>query len=477
MSGPIRHAVDLAVLGAGPAGGAAALAASRAGLSVALIDENPDAGGQVWRKPVRPAARAATAEPGDALRADLAASGITLLYGRTVWSVGASLDLDMIDAESGRWERVSAGRLVAAGGAHERVVPFPGWTLPGVVGLAGATILLKSHGIAPGRRVLVAGCGPLLFAVAAGLAGAGVEVVGVADLAARSDWLRALPDLLTRPGLLGQGACWMTSLKAAGIPIFFRQALRRAEGATEIARAVIGPVDAHGAPAPGPERTFAVDALCVGHGLVPGSDVTRLLRAPHRFDPLRGGLVPVTDEAGRTGISGLYAVGDGAGLRGAAMAALGGELAGLAAAADAGRLAPDAFAREAERLRRAMARERPFSDRMAGMMRLRPAQVQAIAPETVVCRCEDVTRAEIDAACAAGARDVNQMKQFTRCGMGPCQGRLCGDVAAELLAARVGTREAVGAFTARPPLRPIGFDELMGDFDYADIPIPEPAPL
>ncbi|TNC10046.1 FAD-dependent oxidoreductase [Methylobacterium terricola] len=477
MSGPLCHRVDLAVLGAGPAGGAAALAASRAGLRVALIDENPEAGGQVWRKPVRPAARSAKADPGEALRADLRAGGLTLLYGRTVWSVGASLDLDLIDGESGRWERVSAGRLVAAGGAHERVVPFPGWTLPGVVGLAGATILLKSHGVAPGRRVLVAGCGPLLFAVAAGLAGTGIDVVGVADLAARGDWLRAMPSLLTRPGLLGQGARWMASLRAAGIPVFFRHALRRAEGATGIERAVIGPVDAEGAPAPGPEHAFAVDALCVGNGLVPGAEVTRLLRAPHRFDRLRGGLVPVTDEAGRTGIPGLYAVGDGAGLRGAAMAALGGEFAGLAAAADAGRLASDAFAREAARLRRAMARERPFSDGMAGMMRLRPAQVRAIPPETVVCRCEDVTRAEIDAAVEAGARDVNQMKQFTRCGMGPCQGRMCGDVAAELVAARVGPREAVGSFTARPPLRPIGFDELMGDFDYADIPIPEPAPL
>ncbi|MET7247666.1 NAD(P)/FAD-dependent oxidoreductase [Methylobacterium sp. EM32] len=476
MSGPIRHDVDLAVLGAGPAGGAAALAASRAGLRVALIDENPAAGGQVWRRPVRPGVAAAEAR-GEALRAALRDSAVIPFFGRTVWSVGASLDLDMIEAESGRWERVSAGRLVAAGGAHERVVPFPGWTLPGVVGLAGATILLKSHGVAPGRRVLVAGSGPLLFAVAAGLAKTGTEVVGVADLVGRGDWLRALPDLLTRPGLLAQGARWMASLKAAGIPIFFRHALRRAEGTQEIARAVIGPVDAEGAPVPGPERAFAIDALCVGNGLVPGAEVTRLLRAPHRFDRLRGGHVPVTDEAGRTGVPGLYAVGDGAGLRGAAMATLAGELAGLAAALDAGRLAPDAFARESARLRRAMTREQPFSDRMAGMMRVRPAQVRAVPPETVVCRCEDVTRAEIDAACAAGARDVNQMKQFTRCGMGPCQGRLCGDVAAEILAAQVGTREAVGAFTARPPLRPIGFDELMGDFDYADIPIPEPAPL
>ena len=110
-------------------------------------------------------------------------------------------------------------------------------------------------------------------------------------------------------------------------------------------------------------------------------------------------------------------------------------------------------------------------------MALRPAQVASIPPNAVVCRCEDVTRAEIDEAYDAGARDVNQLKHFTRCGMGPCQGRMCGDIAAELLAQRVGSRPAVGHWTGRPPLRPVALDELIGAFSYDDIPIPEPAPL
>lgn len=479
MSGPVVRRVDLAVLGAGPAGASAALAAARAGLRVALVDENADAGGQVWRKPVRagPDRALPEAAKGDALRRALGASDVEALFGRTVWSVGASLQLDLVEAATGRLERLLPERLVVAGGANERVVPFPGWTLPGVVGLAGATILLKSQGVAPGRRVVVAGCGPLLFAVAAGLLKAGVAVVAVADVASRGDWLRAAPGMLARPDLLAEGLRWMAALASARVPLLFRHAVRTAEGEGAVERVTLGPVDAGGAPAAGPERSFEIDALCVGNGLVPGSEVTRLLRAPHRFEALRGGLVPVTDAFGRTGIDRLYTAGDGAGLRGAAMAQLAGELAGLAAARDAGRLPDAAFEAASGELMGRMARERAFSDRMAGLMRLRPEQVRAIAPETVVCRCEDVTRAEIDAAFEAGARDVNQMKQFTRCGMGPCQGRMCGDVAAELLAARVGAREAVGAFTLRPPLRPVAFDELMGDFDYADIPIPEPAPL
>ena len=115
---------------------------------------------------------------------------------------------------------------------------------------------------------------------------------------------------------------------------------------------------------------------------------------------------------------------------------------------------------------------------MATMMALRPRHVACIPADTVVCRCEDVTRAEIEAAADAGATEVNQLKHFTRCGMGPCQGRMCGDVAAELLAGKTGaTREAVGQWTARPPLRPVPMADLMGRFDYADIPIPRPAPL
>jgi NAD(P)H-nitrite reductase large subunit len=121
---------------------------------------------------------------------------------------------------------------------------------------------------------------------------------------------------------------------------------------------------------------------------------------------------------------------------------------------------------------------RPFADAVASQLALRPAQVASIPRDTVVCRCEDVTRAGIESAAAAGARDVNQMKHFTRCGMGPCQGRMCGDVAAEILAQSLKVpRHAVGYWTGRPPLRPVSLADLVGTFDYSDIPIPTPAPL
>lgn len=469
---------DLIVLGAGPAGGNAALAAAEAGLDVVVLDEQDDAGGQVWRKPLAGLGglpRSAETQDGDALRAKLAASGVALRFGRRVWSVGGHFRIDAIGPQGN--ETVEAPRLIVATGAHERVVPFPGWTLPGVIGLAAATALVKSQGVTPGQRVVVAGCGPLLVAVAAGILKLGGDVAAIVDLAGRGDWLAALPALATQPKLLWRGLGWAVQIGAARIPVHFRHTVKAARGLEALERIVIAPVDRHGALAVGPEQVIETDALCIGHGLVPGSEVTRLLRAAHAFDRLRGGFAPVLDACGRTSLAGLYACGDGAGLRGAIMAEQAGRMAGLAAASDAGRLPPGRFSSSLGRATAAMRRARAFSDAMAGMMALRPAQVAAIAAETVVCRCEDVTRGEIDAAHAAGAQDLNQLKHFTRCGMGPCQGRMCGDVAAELLALKVGSREQVGSWTGRLPLRPVNFDQLIGDFDYSDIPIPEPAPL
>lgn len=472
---------DAIVIGAGPAGAEAAIVAARHGRRVVLIDEQPAAGGQVWRAPVGGFAGKGDADQrvGDDLRERLAAATATTRFGRRVWSVvgpGAGREtgfrVDALGTQGN--ESFEAPALVVATGAHERVTPFPGWTLPGVIGLAAATVLLKSHGAAPGGRVVVAGCGPLLAVVAAGLVAAGVEVAAIVDRAARRDWAKHLPALLGRPSLALRGATLVARARLAGAPFYAAHGVRRAEGDEAVRRVVIGPVDAQGAPAAGAERAFDCDALVVGHGLTTACEITRLMRAEHRYDRLRGGWIPVVDQAFRTSVEGLYAIGDGAGLRGQIMATLAGRRAGLAIAAGGG---ADATAELAE-IDRALRRAAPFSDAMASLMAQRPAEVAAIAADTVVCRCEDVTRGEIDAAITDGARDIDQLKHFTRCGMGPCQGRSCGDTVEELTAGALNvSRETIGRWTGRPPLRPVALGEMIGAFDYADIPIPTPAPL
>lgn len=470
-------AADLIVIGAGPAGAAAARHAADAGMQVLLIDEASAAGGQVYRAPSRALVAGLKFEDHDAveggrLRASLEHSTVRYVGGTRVWSVTEHFTVDAVGPEGAC--RFRAPRLVAAGGAYERVIPFPGWTLPGVTGLAAATILLKSQAMLPGRRVVVAGVGPLLAAVAAKIVASGGEVAAVVDASSRRQWLSMLPRLATRPDLLREGLGWVAKLVLQRVPQYPESGIisvARGDGGLNVA---IGRLDQTGTTA---RVIEGVDAVVVGNGLVPGAEITRLCGAAHRYDRDRGGWVPVLDACGRTSVPDLYAAGDGAGIAGAAPAAVNGGLAGLAAARDAGFIDDDAFERQVRPLRDEWKRLAPFAAAVAAMMAIRPDQVAAIAPDTVVCRCEDVTRGEIDAALDDGAVDVNQVKHFTRCGMGPCQGRMCGDVVGELVGQRVGSREAAGTWTPRAPIRPVALGEIVGAYSYDDIPIPRPAPL
>lgn len=474
----MSEAADIVVVGGGPAGAEAALAASARGLSVMLMDEASEAGGQVYRAPPR-AFRGdfvRKVDPiGQRLRDRLRESAVRTLFDHTVWSVSPGFRVDALGPDGP--VSCTARAVIAATGAQERVVPFPGWTLPGVTGLAGATIMLKSQGICPGRLTLVAGQGPLLLAVAIGILKAGGRVAAIVDLASRGDWLADWPALLSRPDLAARGALWQATLRRADVPFLYAHAIRAAEEARGALQVILGPVAANGAPLPGPERVFQVDAVAVGNGLTASTDITRLLRARHHFESLRGGWVPSLDGDFRSSVPGLYVAGDGAGLAGAAAAACDGRLAGLAAALDLGALSVAEYTRIVAPLRREARRARRFGTAMAKLMALRAGQVLAMPPETVLCRCEDVTRAEITAAAAEGAQSLNQLKAWTRCGMGPCQGRICGDVVGAALAAEGCSREAAGYFTGRTPFRPLPLDQIAGNVAYADLKLPPPAPL
>jgi len=475
--------MDIAILGAGPSGMAAATEAARRGARVVVFDESAAPGGQVYRAapPGFTMPPDADKVEGDRLRAAFAESGAELRLGHRVWGVGggplvpkgdavAPFRLDAL-APDGSNSITEARALVLASGTHERIIAFPGWTLPGVLGLAAATILLKANGVLPGRRVVVAGAGPLLYAVAYKLAKAGAAVVAVVDLASAGEWLRALPALLARPDLLARGAGWRAALMAKGVPVLAGHRVVAAEGDDVLRGVRVAPL------AGGDSRWLDCDSLCIGHGLVPATEATRAFRTAHRYEAESGGWIPVLDEDRRSSIARLYACGDGSGVRGAAAAPASGRLAALAAMHDLGMI--DMGAHQAARAAPAaeFARASRAGAAMARMMALRPALVTSIPAETIICRCEGVTRAEIEAAVDDGAAEMNQVKQFTRCGMGPCQGRMCGETAAELVAAKVGGRERAGFATGRVPLRPVAMDALLGDFDYADIPVPRPAPI
>ena len=364
-----------------------------------------------------------------------APAGVRALPGHLVWSVTPGFRIEAI-GPAGRIA-VEAERLVAATGTLERHVLFPGWTLPGVTGLSAAAAPDANPATAVGQRVIVAGCGPLLAAAICRLQSHGAEIVAALTLSGTE----ALPVPAALPG----------------------HAVRQAAGAGVLQRVQIGPVDAEGRPC-GEAWWVEADRLYVGYGLLPATDIPSLLRAPHHFDTARGGWIPLLDADGRTAILGLYAAGGTAGILDRHSAMSSGRRAGHAAARDAGRTVPQDDEPHAAI---------PPASPIASI----PGLIDNIPPETIVCPCEGTTRATIEAAIADGAHEMNQVKHFTRCGMGECQGRLCAHTVAALLARHVGGLPAAGRWTMRPPLRPVPLEALLGTFAYTDIPVPHPAPL
>jgi len=471
---------DVLILGAGPAGVGAALAAAQCGLETLIVDSALSSGGQIYRAmPTSFAALPAAQNPdrlsGSQQRAALAASAVSTAFGRRVWSIGQDFRVDALGPNGPEHWQPKA--LIICNGAQERVTPFPGWTLPGVIGLAAATILLKSQLVLPGQRVLIAGCGPLLALLADTILQHGGEVVAVFDLASRGDWLKSAPALLARPTELRRGLSWWRRIQAAKIPYLYRTGIRTVETRDKGLRISAGPVNADASPSGTSTHTFDADCVTVGHGLTPSTDMTRLLRAKHVFRRELGGWVPVLDQDQRTSRAKLYAAGDGCGIRGGVAAHQAGYLAGFTAALDLGRINLAEHRRLCATHQSEQRRLTRSSKAMAGLMAQRSGQVQAISADTIVCRCEDIRRAEIEQALDQGAMDVNQLKSWTRCGMGPCQGRVCGDTVAELVAARCGSREQAGIWTPRVPLQPLDIAAFTGTYDYADIPIPQAAPL
>jgi NADPH-dependent 2,4-dienoyl-CoA reductase/sulfur reductase-like enzyme len=466
---------DLVVIGAGPAGANAALAADRHGVKTVLVDQVHDAGGQVYRP--LPAACVANGElandpdfaAGDELRRRLKSSSVHVAFRHTVWRISRDFEIEAHGPAGGVTWRPKA--VVAATGAYERCIPFPGWTLPGVIGLAAATILLKSQQILPGHRVVVAGCGPLLAAVAASILKAGGHVAAVVDIASPAEWLTAIPALASRPDQLARGVRWLKAIRTAGVPILTGHTVVEAVGdETGLSRVVAKPANSHGVPrqdAAG--RSFDADCLAIGHGLVPSTELTRSLRARHVWRPDHGGWVAECDEGYRTSVDRLYVCGDGAGLRGARPSSLQGQIAGLSVARDLGLISAMTYREETQRLQSELRVAVRFGAAMAHLMRLRPEMARAIAADTIVCRCEDITRSEIDAALETGAADINQLKSWTRAGMGPCQGRTCGETIAALAADRMGGMECVGMWTGRLPLRPIPMTAIIASYRYEDL--------
>ncbi|AQT76862.1 FAD/NAD(P)-binding oxidoreductase [Streptomyces sp. fd1-xmd] len=462
--------VDLAVVGAGPAGLAAAVTAAGLGLRVAVLDAGERPGGQYYRHPApglgaaRPEALhhgwAEFAVREAALREHVEAGRIRYLPHHHVWTVvragaaeagpgctgsgraggavptaGWVLHAVAGHAPDERAAAVTARAVLIATGAYERHLPFPGWTLPGVVGAGGAQAMLKGGLVLPGRRVVVAGSGPLLLAVAGSLAAAGATVPAVVEAAAYTAYAGQVPALLRNPGKLLEAASYGGALARHHVRLLTRHAVTEAHGTGRIEAVTVARLDRDWRPLPGTARRIPCDALAVGHGLVPQLELATALGCATRPGP-DGTVALVLDAEQRTSVPGVWSAGETGGVGGAHLALTEGELAAYSVAAALRPAADRPRTGRPERLARRRARLRAFADAMAAAHRPGEGWTGWLRDDAVVCRCEEVPAGRIrEAAGDLGARDARTVKLLTRAGMGWCQGRMCGPAVAALAGA------------------------------------------
>jgi len=444
--------ISVAIVGAGPAGIAAADLLVAHGAAVTLIDEGREAGGQIYRR-----ARAGLKLDIDALLGAEAANyrsfhaAFDRLRGRIdyrpqtlVWGI-AYKRLHTLCA--GVADTVAFDALILATGATDRVLPLPGWTLPGVFTLGGAQVLLKEHGCLIGRRVVFCGSSPLLYLAAKQYRAMGAEIVAVLDTTHFGAKVAAAPDLLAAPPTFVRGLGYMNALRVAGVPISQGVRLLGFEGASGVEAVRFEDRSGHAAVLP-------CDAVAYGYGLKPETQLAELVGAQLRYDPVFRQWLPNADVDGRCG-GHVYVAGDGATIGGAQAAALTGELAACAVLEDF-QIAINGVDRN--RARRRVARLRRFQRGLARAFAW-PAHAAAELDDAVmVCRCEGVTAGELRASLRTvfGPTEVNRLKAITRCGMGRCQGRFCGLAAAELTAHALNVPlESVGRLRAQAPIKPI----------------------
>jgi thioredoxin reductase len=476
----VLERVDVAVVGAGPAGLAAALVLAEHGVDVCVLDEQVRPGGQIYRQPPD------TFEVPHWLKGKEYAAGRELVaraeslprrQATTVWGVfgthagldeyastdGADVGDDLVLALAGPdgLSRLRAARILLAPGAYDLPVAFPGWTLPGVMAAGGVQAFVKSQQLLPGRRFVLTGAHPLLLVIAEQLLNAGADVAAVAFAQPRPGFVEAMRMLPRLRGHLGRVVDVARPARRLRDRLLFGHVVVRAEGTGGVERAVLARVDRDWRVVQDTERAVKCDTVALGYGFVPSSELARQAGCTHRWVPAAGGWVAEHDEWFRSSEPRIYVAGELTGVAGAEQAVEEGRVAAAGILRDFGRRA------DADRMR--LASLRRFSAVVQEQFAPRLDALAALATDdTLVCRCEEITAGALRRALHENPHlaTADAVKLLTRTGMGPCQGRFCMLTVAHLTAAaRARPVADIGTYAARPPIKPIPLAALAARCD------------
>ena len=458
---------DLVIIGGGPAGIAAASTAASQGLTVALIDERPTLGGQIYKR-VGPGFKVKSANEvgkdyflGEKLIAELDSSNVELFLETLVATIE---DSAVVIARNGKHaEKLTYKKLLISPGAYDRPVAFPGWTLPGVITAGAAQSLVKTQRVLPGSRIFFAGSGPLALAFPAQLSGYGANIVGIIEAAPRPGLLKSIRILLSVAGnldLMRDAAKYQFHLISNRIPMTYRRIIVSANGKDRVESVTHAKVDKNWRVIPGSEKTVAVDALCVGYGFFPSIELFRLLGCELAYEESRGGAVVKLDEWGATSVANVFGAGDGTGISGSYVAIARGRLAALKIAFELGKISESSLANLAADFRKTFKRRTKFQSAINNAYEIRSGIYELADNKTVICRCESVTLENILPVLESTV-DPSVVKAYTRCGMGLCQGRNCQRQISALIAEKqkISIAEITQA-TPRFPTKPISLGQI-----------------
>lgn len=453
----------IVIVGAGSAGISAAETLGKYGLQSTLIDESSKIGGVVYRGPIRetnsmPHLDVNYRRSMNALhtRYNHQKKHIDLSLETTV--LGPETDKSMMVMKKGVIDSIDYDALILSTGCHERSVPFPGWQLPGIMLLGGVQLQIKSGLVRPGSRMAIVGTGPLLPLVAVQLHKAGVEVVGVYEASQFHKLAKEAVALLNLPRLTLNGLSLMAYLKKQGIPFHYGWGVVSAEGHQEVSQLKVAPYDNEWRADRKKMKTLDVDAVGVGYGFVARTHISQLMRLDHEYQ-LMSGYVPVIDNYLETSKPNVFVAGDSSGILGSDGAIYEGRIAATRIAERFGAISTAEAEANIQKYQERLNKIRNFrfgfdrfSERKLGLLDLPES-------DTVVCRCENVRRSQVDQALSEGVKDITTLKMRTRVTMGDCQGKICGSYCYDRFE-QAGMREEMGIIRPRFPLDPIPFSAL-----------------